>query len=186
MGADKAALLLGGLSLLERVHERVAPVCERVVVVGGPPRLAHRGVVTIGDRFPGADALGGVATALEHARATLGPEAPVLCVAADMPFLVPELLFHLRRRLGNCDLVVPRVVAGYEPLCAIYRATCLAAFVEAIRTGNLRLRSAFASLRVREVAEEELRRVDPDLRSFLNLNRPEDVVSARRLIDGQG
>lgn len=181
MGADKVSLALAGATLLERVLARVAPVSERVVVVGGPPRAA--GVATLPDRFPGADSLGGIATALEWAEASLGPSATALCVGADMPFLVPGLLLHLQGRLGDADLALPRAAAGYEPLCAVYRVTCLPAFTAAIRAGNLRIRDAFAGLRVREVGEDELRRYDPDLRSFLNLNRPEEVEAALRLLE---
>ncbi len=186
MGSDKASLLLGGLTLLERVFTRVAPVSDRVVVVGGVPRLGRFGVPTVPDRFLQADTLGGIATALGYAEETLGPRGAVLCVAADMPFLSPDLLRFLNGLLDDWDLVVPRVEAGYEPLCAVYRVTCLSPFADAIRAGNLRVRDAFAGLRTREVREAELREHDPDLRSFLNLNRPEDLEAARRLVEGTG
>jgi GTP:adenosylcobinamide-phosphate guanylyltransferase len=35
------------------------------------------------------------------------------------------------------------------------------------------------------VGEEELRRFDPELCSFLNVNRPEDFERARRLAAGE-
>lgn len=182
MGADKVLLPVGGVPLVERVWARVAEVAERVVVVGGAPCLDHVGVATLPDLYPGADSLGGVATALCHALGTEGPDAPVLCAACDMPFLEPALLEVLAAAAEGVDAVVPRTAAGYEPLCAVYRARCHAAFEAAVRSGNLRIRDVYQALRMREVEEAELRRVDPDLRSFLNINRPGDLEAAARLL----
>jgi len=184
MGMDKAGLVLEGVTLLERVLARVSAVARRVVVVGGEPRLEHRGIPTLPDLYPGANAMGGIATALRHAADTLGPEVPVLCTACDLPFLEPTLLAQLWEVSAGWDVVVPRVPEGYEPLCALYRATCLGVLEEEIGRGNLRILDVFRRVRTREVPEPELRRFDPELRSFVNLNRPTDLERARRLLSG--
>ncbi|MBI5016583.1 MAG: molybdenum cofactor guanylyltransferase [Deltaproteobacteria bacterium] len=182
MGADKVLVTLEGTSLIERVWARLAPLAARVIVVGGEPRLEHRGVETIADRYPGADSLGGVATALAWVSEAIGADGLVFCTACDMPFLEPSLVAHLAERAAHADVVVPRTSAGYEPLCAVYRAACLPAFEAAIRSGNLRFRDAYRGLRCREVGEGELRRFDPDLHSFVNINRPADLEAAARLL----
>jgi molybdopterin-guanine dinucleotide biosynthesis protein A len=182
MGAEKAALVLEGVPLIERVWSLVAPVSEHVVVVGGDAELARIGVEMVPDRYPGADSMGGIATALAYAEETAGPDASVLCVACDMPFLVPALLLYMNGLMPGFDVVVPRTAPGYEPLCALYRASCLPVFVNEIRQGNLRVRGIFGKVRTREVSEEELRKIDPDLRSFLNLNRPADLQAAERML----
>ena len=183
MGVDKIALPLGGQPLIERVWRTLEPLAERVVVVGGPPRLDPWCVPTVTDRYPGADSMGGLATALLYARETLGPDAWALCVAGDMPFLQPGLLVYLAGLRANVDVVVPRTAPGYEPLCAFYRTTCVAVFEEEIARGNLRIYDIFRRVRVREVGEGEIRSKDPDLRSFLNVNRPEDLLEAARLLE---
>lgn len=182
MGADKVGIPLQGVPLLERVWSRVARVAERVVVVGGVPRLDRLGVSTIPDRYPGADSLGGIATALAHGAAILGNDGPVLCAACDLPLLAPPLLLHLLQRSCGWDVVVPRVAAGYEPLCALYRPSVLPVLEEQISRHNLRIRDVFQAVRTLEIGEEELRRFDPELVSFLNVNRPEDLERARRLL----
>jgi molybdopterin-guanine dinucleotide biosynthesis protein A len=184
MGMDKAALLLDGVPLLERVLMRVSAVAASVVVVGGAPRLSARGIPTLPDLYPGANAMGGIATALNYAAQSLGPDVPVLCTACDVPFLEPALLAHLWEVSPGWDVVVPRVTEGYEPLCALYRGTCLVAFEEEMARGNLAIRDVFRRVRTREVLEPELRRFDPELRSFVNLNRPTDLEVARRLLSG--
>lgn len=182
MGRDKADILLGGIPLIERVFDRVREVAEAVVVVGGPQRMDHRGVPTLPDRYPGANAVGGIATALVHALQLEGPKAWVLCVACDTPFLEPALLRLLAARRRNADIVVPRTSQGWEPLCALYRATCLPGFEQAIAKGNLRVLDAYSQVRCQTVLEEELRRVDPDLQSFFNVNRPADLALAEQLV----
>ncbi len=182
MGADKARLDLGGETLAERVHRSVAAVAKRVIQVGGESALAHRGVGQIPDRYPGANALGGLATALGWAEEELGADAWVLVVACDLPFLEPTLLRRLAADREGADAVVPRTALGYEPLCAAYRAGAAPAFAAEVARGNLRIFAAYRTLRVREVPEADLRAADPDLRSFLNLNRPADLEAARALV----
>lgn len=182
MGADKVLMPLAGTPLVERVWSRVAPIFARVILVGGEPRFDHRGIETVPDRYPGSDSLGGIATALDWTSKTLGAEAWVFCTACDMPFLEPALIGFLAKQIEGVDVVVPRTAAGFEPFCAFYRAGCGAVFEEAIRSGNLRIRDVFRQLRCREVGEEELRRFDPELKSFLNINRPEDLDAAARLL----
>ncbi|MBI5440866.1 MAG: molybdenum cofactor guanylyltransferase [Deltaproteobacteria bacterium] len=179
MGRDKVTLDVGGIPMVEHVFNAVSGVAESVVLVGGGPALADRGVPTIADRYPGTNAIGGVATALAYATETVGRDTPVLCVACDMPLLEPALLDLLRRLQIGWDAAVPRTASGYEPLCAVYRAGALPAFEAEIARGNLRVYDAYPALRVREVSEEELRRADPTLRSFLNVNRPEDLSEVR-------
>ncbi|MDW7711398.1 MAG: molybdenum cofactor guanylyltransferase [Deferrisomatales bacterium] len=183
MGADKVALPLGGVPLIERVWSRVALFSTRIVVVGGAPRLDRLAVPTWPDLYPGAGALGGVATAVAGAKQA-GEEA-VLCVACDMPLLEPALLRHLWQASPGWDVVVPRVAEGYEPLCAVYRPSVLPFLEEEIARGNLRILDVYGKVRTLEVREPELRRHDPELRSFLNVNQPADLEQAARLLAGK-
>jgi molybdopterin-guanine dinucleotide biosynthesis protein A len=186
MGADKLTAPLAGIPLLERTWSRVAAVSERVVTVGGPALLARHSVEAVADLYPEADSMGGIATAARFAAAAGGPQAWFLCVACDMPLLEPGLLLYLASLEAGWDVVVPRTPAGWEPLCAVYRVTCLPVLEEEIRRGNLRLKSLFGAVRTRAVGEEELSRFDPELRSFLNVNRPADLARAEELLRRPG
>jgi molybdopterin-guanine dinucleotide biosynthesis protein A len=180
MGSDKASIPVEGVPLLERVLRSARDVAERMIVVGGPARTLDAGIVHLPDRYPAANSMGGIATALWHARN--GPYVAewVLCLACDMPFLVPEVLAHLWSVRRGADIVVPRLAAGYEPLCALYRNCCLLEFEEEIRRGRLGIRHVFPRVRTREVPEAELRRLDPQLRCFVNVNRPADLEVLQR------
>lgn len=176
MGVRKADLPYDGAPLVERVWDVVRRFAQEVVCVGGGPFLAHRGVETLPDEFPGADSLGGIATALGHALRVMGPDAWVLVNACDMPHLKPDMLNLLiaQARDGD-DIVVPRTALGFEPLCALYRARVRPFAAAQIEAGNLRIRDLFRAVATREVGEELLRKADPELASFRNINRPEDI-----------
>jgi len=66
-----------------------------------------------------------------------------------------------------------------EPLHAVYRRTCLPAMEAAIRAGRRRVISFFPHVRVRYVTTEDVTPFDPDLRSFRNVNTPQEWEAAR-------
>jgi molybdopterin-guanine dinucleotide biosynthesis protein A len=84
------------------------------------------------------------------------------------------------------DGAVPRLQKGYEPLCAIYRARVLREVTEQIRAGNLRISDLFEKIHPAEADEDVVRDVDPLLRSFININRTDDLRMARVLAGAGG
>ena len=186
MGGRKADLTIGGLSLAEMTHGCIAPLCRNVVCVGGKGFLADRGVPTIPDLFPGADSMGGVATALKYALDNMGPDSWVLCVGCDMPFISPALLTLLSSKREGCDIVTPHSGPGFEPLCSLYRAGIFPVFDRRIKAGWLSIRDVFPQVATKTVREEELRSVDPRLCSFVNVNRPGDLEAVRKILEGGG
>ena len=77
---------------------------------------------------------------------------------------------------------MPSVAGILQPLCAAYRRdaamTALAAMEAA---GERRLTTVADRIEVRAIEEAELRVIDPDLRSLLNVNTFEDYARALRL-----
>jgi molybdopterin-guanine dinucleotide biosynthesis protein A len=176
MGADKALVELGGRTLIEHVAAALAPVVGRLEVVGGEASgRARLGLETVPDRWPGQGALGGVGTALARAR---GERA--LVVACDLPFVSSPLLGYLAGLVDPADLTLCRTAAGPQPLCAVYRRSCLGAVERLVRAGRLRMGGLLAEVTVRVVAEEELVRVGLSPARLANLNTPEELERARR------
>src|SRR5581483_6661289 len=69
-----------------------------------------------------------------------------------------------------------------EPMHAVYRRQpCLRAVEAALKRGERRMIAFHGDVRVRYVDEPELRRIDPELRAFFNVNTPADLEQARRL-----
>lgn len=172
MGRDKAWIEFEGRPLIARVIEVLREVADEVLVVANDARFAELGVRVVPDRFPEGGALGGIATGVGAAQHEL-----VLVAACDMPFTSAAVWRLLVERAEGSDAVVPRIAGEYETLHALYTKGCLPAMERALASGKMRVISFFDDVAVHEVGEADLRRVDPGLRSFINVNTPEELAA---------
>lgn len=175
MGQDKAWIELDGEPIIRRVANVLALVADEVIVVANDPRYAALGMRVVPDKFPDGGALGGIATGVSAAT-----HDRVLVAACDMPFLSAELWRVLLDHRYEADVVIPRIGGQYETLHALYTKACLAPMERALGAGKLRVISFFEEVRVQAIDERELRVADPTLRSFTNVNTPEELASALR------
>ncbi len=170
IGRNKAFLELDGRPLIEIVIERLTQVCTEVLIVAGDVRpYAGLSVPLVEDRFRGIGVLGGLHAGLEAAAYPL-----VLAVGCDMPFLNPDLLRAFLVWIEGFDVAMLRRGEHVEPLHAAYRRACLPAIEAAIHTGERRIIAFFPHVRVRCITPAEVSVLDPDLRSFRNVNTPEE------------
>lgn len=175
MGQDKAWLDLGdGRPIVRRVVDVLREVADEVFIVANDERFASLGLRVVPDRYPDGGVLGGIATGVAAAA-----HDRVLVAACDMPFLSPAVFRLLVARSGGAEAVIPVVGADQEALHALYTKACLPAMERALASGRRRVISFFGDVRLRVVEEAELRAVDPELRSFTNLNTPEELAAAR-------
>ena len=176
MGQDKAWIELDGEPIIRRVANVLALVADEVIVVANDPRYAALGLRVVPDRFPDGGALGGIATGVSAAT-----HDRVLVAACDMPFLSAEVWRVLLDHRYEADVVIPRIGGEYETLHALYTKACLAPMERALGAGKMRVISFFDEVRVQAIDERELRVADPTLRSFTNVNTPEELASALRV-----
>ena len=121
----------------------------------------------------------GPLAALAAALGSLGT-GHVLVLAGDHPGLRVELLAHLTGLAGRGQAVACRRGPRLEPLVAVYeRAPALAAARARLadRAGDRSLLGLLAGLRTVVVEEAEWRTVDPDGRSFVDLDDPADLAA---------
>jgi molybdenum cofactor guanylyltransferase len=76
------------------------------------------------------------------------------------------------------DAVVPKIDWKMEPLHALYSQGCLPAINSLIDSGECMINRFFQKLNVRFINEAEIRGYDPLLRSFFNVNRPDELNDA--------
>lgn len=170
-GTNKAFAEIQGIRLVERTIRVMGSVFERLLIVTNTPdEFAYLDLPMVEDLIKGFGPLGGIYTGLE----AIDDEAGFF-VACDMPFLRENFLRHMVSLRGDHDAVVPRVRWMVEPLHALYAKKCLPAIRESIHSREYQILKFFQKIKVRYVEEEEIRRVDPDLKSFFNINRPEDL-----------
>lgn len=182
-GGNKAFRLLGGETLLARVIGRLAPQCGRLAINanGDAESFANYGLPVIADSFGGfAGPLAGVLAGMEWA-AEEGA-ASVLSVSVDTPFLPEDLLHRLHEARGRSGLAVaasPDETGRLRdhPTCAIWPVALRGDLRAALDSGLHRI-GQFAAAYDPGRAVFDSRPLDP----FLNLNTPEDLARAARLV----
>ncbi len=201
MGQPKSLLPIppANTPLLLHVLLRLQPLAGRTLIIANDPALPKQAnipdsVLVIGDQYPDTGTLGGIATGLAAC------DDWAMIVACDMPFVNPKLFAYFQELAGGSgdwrletgdqkpetedrwDAIVP-VVDGYaEPLHALYHHRCLPAIERRLANGERRAICFHPDVRVRLVQEDELRRFDPELRSFVNANTPQEWEGVLKLL----
>lgn len=179
MGRDKALLPLPddrGKTFVAHLASLLAGYCEQVVLVARDAAQAASytlpGVRAVTDRTPDVGPLMGLDSGLQAITAT-----HALVTAVDMPFVQPALIEFLLAQVQDDDtLIVPMVAGVPQVLLAVYPRALLPIIEERLRAGERGPRSLLKVAPVRSIEEEQLRRVDPQLRSFVNLNTPDELA----------
>jgi molybdopterin-guanine dinucleotide biosynthesis protein A len=138
MGRDKSLLEIGGRTLLERaiaVLEGIGrEAASEVLLACGPAeRYADLGRPLVLDAYPDGGPLAGIEAGLARARTEW-----IAALACDMPRAEPSIFDALLERAerDGLDVCFLRTDRGVEPLCAVYRKTCLAPIRAALETGE--------------------------------------------------
>jgi len=179
-GQDKAILKLNGKRLIDIVISKLKHIVGDNIIIVGPTEKYPSYKQVVPDLFNQKGLLVGLYSGLKTSVSQYN-----LVVGCDMPFLKVELLQYMRDKIDSNDIIIPRYARSYvEPLCAIYSKVCLEVMKRNIKVGILSVRKIFPYLKVKYIEEKEIKRVDPELNSFFNVNYKEDFIRAEELIKG--
>ena len=173
MGRDKASIVLGGRTLLERTVSALAQIADEVIVVRArgqslPALLSETRVIE--DALPRRGPAAGL-----HAGLSCIGEAVGLAVACDLPFLDASLLRELLSLAPGYDAVVPVVKGRPQTLHAVYARSCLPVLERLLAERDASLQALVAQVKTRYV---ECQNDAAWLRSCLNINTPADLERA--------
>jgi molybdenum cofactor guanylyltransferase len=181
MCKPKAALDFGGKSILERIVEELAPRFDDLIIVAAPEsgenfsiQIPRARIIRDETAFAGPlDALG---RGLVAARDDIA-----FACSCDLPMLKSSVAVELCSLIGERTAAIPLVDSRLQPLCAAYRKSAADSIARLVASGEQRLIALADALDARRVTEDELRRVDPTLASFMNVNTPDDYARALKL-----
>ncbi len=175
MGCEKSLLPVHGARFIDHIHRTLSDVFDEVLLVTNSPELyVEIPCRKVPDIYHAQGALAGIHSGLAHARSE-----QVFVVACDMPFVSATAVRSLCALAGEGDVVIPRSERGAEPLHALYHKSCLPAMERVLDAGRKRIVHFFPDVAVHEVAPEQVVGIDPDGRSFLNINTPEEYYALR-------
>ncbi|MFZ5759564.1 MAG: molybdenum cofactor guanylyltransferase [Thermodesulfobacteriota bacterium] len=170
-GGNKALALLEGRPLIAHVADVLASVfTELLLVTNTPESYRFLGWPMAADIRPGQGPLAGIQAALR----TMATDQACV-VACDMPRIRADLLTLLAGQPGNWDVALPWLASGPEPLCAVYRKSCLPVIDDQLGKGQGAIYLALDQLCLRRVTAAEIVPLCGDLSLLRNINRQEDL-----------
>jgi len=181
MGRDKRNLIISGKSLFNHALHVLESVFSEIIIVVGTissvvQKLNHQ-VVT--DLIPDKGSAGGLYTGLTYAT---NPQ--VFAVACDMPFLNPAVIERVCELSSSKDVTMVRLSHGFQPMHSVYSKQCLPVLHNMINADQLRIQDLLSENELKkEILEQEtIQDIDPQFKSFLNVNTPADLEVAEKLI----
>lgn len=180
MGEEKAFVEIGGRLLIDHALRRLKSLECDIFIVGPKSRFNAFGRV-IEDKHVGKGPLAGLEAALERSETEFN-----VITAVDTPLVPSTLFLDLLKALrsSNADVIIPRAAGGLHPLTGIYRRSFLDTVKTAIAGEQLKIDAAILS-RPYLIFEAEAQGFFPE--QFINLNDPEDVALARKVLaSGKG
>jgi len=184
MGRPKAALIFGNCTVLERLITELRDSFDDILVIAAPAqsepfpiehllRTAPSSVRLLRDRT----SYQGAAVALARGLAAAANDVAFIC-SCDLPLLQAEVVRALYGMLNGYEAVIPHIGGKPQPLCAVYRRKVAAVIETQLASGERRLTRIAANLNAYRPAELQLRQIDHELLSFVNINTPEDYSRA--------
>ena len=186
-GEDKGVLELANKPLIKHVVDAVRPFVDEIVVVTNSEERVRKYAAVVGgqtrfavDSCESKGPLIGALTGFEGARGKYA-----LLLAFDTPFVSGEVVSLLFDLCLSKAAAIPRWPNGQiEPLHAVYQtAVALEAATSAVAEGRLDMRGMIERMRgVRYISTLVMLQVDPELRTFFNINTPLDLRKALAMV----
>jgi len=179
-GQEKYFFQYQGKTFIERLVDSLKEVTDEIIIVARDQEQCGRftalqDVRCIMDIRQGIGPIGGL-----HAGASAAKGSLLFVSACDMPCIEKAVVSYLFDAIGDADAAIPCWSADMlEPLHAVYRRHVLVRYLESHESNSLR--PLIRSLNTRYVPVEDLRLLDPRLRTFTNINKLEELdwINAR-------
>jgi molybdenum cofactor guanylyltransferase len=186
-GGDKARIRIGGKTILERVLDRLAAQCSRLILNanGDPARFADTGLAVVPDTVPDfAGPLAGILAGLDWAAAHGSEIADVVSVPGDCPFLPRDLVSRLiaARQAEGRPLACARSGEWRHPVVGLWPVALRNDLRKALVEEDLHKIEIWTARHGVAIADWPDAPVDP----FFNVNTPEDATQAERIAVQQG
>ena len=186
-GQDKGLLQLANKPLIKHVIDAISTLVDEKMVVASSKVQAENYAKVLGSDvnvlIDVGDAQSPLVGALTGFKEAHGRYA--LLLSCDTPFVSRDVISLLFELCINRYAVIPRWPNGYiEPLQAVYcTKPAYEAAKNALGEGKLNLQSMVDRLRgVRYVSTLVLQQIDPELRTFFNINTPLDLKKAETML----
>ncbi|MBN1619580.1 molybdenum cofactor guanylyltransferase [candidate division WOR-3 bacterium] len=172
-GSDKAFAKYGDSTFVESVFLCMKNIFNRVIIVTNNKKLySGFDAKIVEDIVPGRGPLGGIYTGLKTAMSRR-----IFVVACDMPLLREDFISYMTS-IEKGDVIVPKIGLFTEPLHALYSKSCLTHIERQLKENDNRIKSFFGKVQTVYIKEDVLRKFDPEVKMFFNVNEKKDLAEA--------
>jgi molybdenum cofactor guanylyltransferase len=182
-GGDKCLRQLGGRPILEHILERFGPQVSKLVLNanGDAGRFAAFDVPVAPDvieGYPGP--LAGILTGMRWARAHCPEAVWLVSAAADAPFMPTDLVARMRAAAesAGAGLACARSGGQAHPVFGLWRVALADDLAAAVIGEGVRKVDLWTARHGCIEVDFAIAGVDP----FFNVNRPDDLAEAERMI----
>lgn len=174
---EKALIDINGKPLITFVIENLGKVVDNIIISvrdksQGELFEAFLGYKFAYDAYKNKGPLAGILSGLEACE-----DEYCFIAACDMPFINEKVVKLLFRESAGYDAAIPQRKGGFlEPLHAVYRCKPMIRETKnAIESGETIILAPVFKLHVNYVDMDEIKKFDPELRTFMNINTRKDI-----------
>jgi len=168
--SHKALAEIKGRRIIEATAELLGKHFTAVYISTNTPELFfYLGLPLIGDIVEQRGPMSGIYSSFVSTGAS-----ELFFMACDMPFIKPEVIALIKKKFQGQDAVLPMHKGLPQPLLGIYSERLLPQLAERLRQNKKAMWDLLQGITVQLIPEEEMLRVDPEGRSFVNINTLEE------------
>lgn len=175
---DKALIDINGKPLIAFVIERLEKAVDNIIISvrdraqGELLESRLPGLRLAYDTYKNRGPLAGILSGLSVCK-----DEYCFIAACDMPFINEDVVKLLFKKCEHYDAAIPRHEDGFlEPLHTVYRCKPMISETKiAIDNGETIILAPVFKLNINYVDMDEIKKKDPGLRTFMNINTPEDI-----------
>lgn len=160
-----------GKKIIEIISDILRKYFKRVwISTNSPEKYFYLGLPMVGDILNARGPLTGIFSVLSCAGV---PE--IFVAACDMPFISDDVVNLIKRNYRGQDAVIPVYNGNPQPLLGIYSNTIKDVIEKRIIFESRAMRDLLNAIDVYYIREEEVLKIDPEGKSFTNVNTREDL-----------
>ena len=175
---EKALMAFNGKPLITYVIKSLEKVVDDIIISVRDKAQEEllssvlTGYTYVSDVYENTGPLSGILSSLMVCRNEF-----CFIAACDMPFINENIVELLFKKSENHDAAIVHCEDGQlEPLHAVYKCKPMVFETRrAIKNGKTKILAPIHRIKVNYVEIEEIRKIDPDLKTFINVNTLEDL-----------
>lgn len=172
----KGFIKIGNATIIEKNLSLLKELFDEVFISANIPDVYfYLGAPMIGDVLPSRGPMSGIYSALINTK-----NECAFVITCDMPFVKTDLILFICKkhdeisRSKSIDATIPICSGKLQPLFGVYCKTVLPYFERCVLNDKTSMRRLLSEINAYFIDESDIMKIDPDGRSFININTMED------------